>query len=508
MFDKEFYPTPDHVIEIMLAGLDLAGTTVLEPSAGSGNIVECVKALGAQVIACEKHPDLAYLVSSKCQLLKPNFFDVNATEVSHIDFIIMNPPFSNADRHIKHAWDIAPEGCHIVALCNAETLKNRYSSRRVELIELIEKHGYWQNIGEAFNVAERTTDIEIGLVKMFKPKSGDDEFSDYLFDMNDEQEQTVQGSGIMRHNEIREIVNRYVGAVKMFDSVMASNKAINNLIQPISNGLGIGFGAYQTYTSRGVQSKDITRETFKKELQKSAWASVFEKMKMDKYVTIGVMSDINKFVEQQQQVPFTMGNIFKMIEIIIGTHSGRMDKVLVEVFDRICSLSADNSEAGEKWKTNSNYKVNRRFIDTWICEYDKRWPTDHVKIRIGSRNETLIDDTTKALCFITGKNYDKVMEMEYSNRMGVKELCRRSLYIFFGYNITPWGEWVQWNEFFRVRGYKKGTMHFEFIDEDVWMEFNRRVAKIKGWALPKKTDNKSKGTERARQTGLEIFETV
>ena len=28
-------------------------------------------------------------------------------------------------------------------------------------------------------------------------------------------------------------------------------------------------------------------------------------------------------------------------------------------------------------------------------------------------------------------------------------------------------------------------MHFEFNDDDVWMSFNRKVAEIKGWQLPK-----------------------
>ena len=508
MFDPEFYPTPQAVIERMAAGLDLLGRTVLEPSAGSGNIAQWLKSAGANVLVCEKHTDLARIVGQKAQFLKPDFFDVTPEEVSHIDYIIMNPPFSNADKHILHALDVAPGGAEIIAICNAETINNRFSRSRTELGKTIKKLGHWENIGDAFSTADRKTNVDIALIHIFKPKDGDSEFDDYFFDMNEEQEQSVQGSGIMRHNEIMEIVNRYVAAVKMFDEVMASNKAINSLIQPISKGLGIAFGAYQTYTSRGMQATEITRETFKKELQKSAWTSVFDRMNMQKYVTSGVMADINRFVEQQQNVPFTMTNIFKMIEIIIGTHSGRMDKVLVEVFDRICSLSADNSEAGEGWKTNSNYKVNRRFIDTWICEHDNRWPSNTVKIRIGTRNQGLIEDATKALCFMTGKNYDKVMEMEYKNNWGGTKRCQKSLYNFFGNNPTPWGEWVQWNEFFKVRGYKKGTMHFEFIDEDVWMEFNIRVAKIKGWALPKKTDKKSKGNERARQTGLEIFETV
>jgi hypothetical protein len=366
---------------------------------------------------------------------------------------------------------------------------------------LIEKHGGWNNLGDVFYDAERKTGIDIGLINIYKPGEGENEFNGYFFDMTEDQEEAAEGSGIMKHNDVREIVNRYVAAVKMFDSVMESNKTINNMISPISTGLDISFGAHNT---RDRYSSEINRDVFKKELQKSAWRSVFNKMNMGKYVTSGVMSDINKFVEQQQTVPFTMSNIYKMIEIIFGTHGSRMDRVLVEAFDRICSLSADNSEAGEKWKTNSNYKINRRFIDSYICEYDNRWPSDHVKIRCGARDEALTD-IIKALCHLTGKNFDEVMYMQYSNNYGSKYTCQKTLYNFFSQNNTQWGEWVQWNDFFRVRGYKKGTMHFEFIDENVWMEFNRRVSKIKGWAIPQKTDKKSKGTERTSKTGMTIF---
>ena len=35
----DFYPTPDDVINTMMLGEDILGKTVLEPSAGSGNIV-------------------------------------------------------------------------------------------------------------------------------------------------------------------------------------------------------------------------------------------------------------------------------------------------------------------------------------------------------------------------------------------------------------------------------------------------------------------------------------
>lgn len=481
MFDKEFYPTPDNVIEMMTSGLDFTGKTVLEPSAGSGNIVDFVKKLGAEVIACEKHNDLQKIVAQKCRLIKSDFFDVKAEEVSHIDYIIMNPPFSNADKHIQHAWEIAPGGCQIIALCNAETLNNRWSRSRDVLIEIIEQNGHWRDIGNIFSTAERPTDVNIGLINLYKPKTGNDEFDDYFFDMNEEQEEAINGSGIMKHNDIREIVNRYVGAVKMFDSVIAASKQMNELIEPISAGLGITFGAQG---SRDNRYSVITRDVFKKELQKSAWRTVFNKMNMQKYVTRGVMSDINKFVEQQQQIPFTMTNIYKMIEVILGTHASRMEKVLVEVFEHICSLSADNSEAGEKWKTNSNYKVNRRFIMNYMVEVG--WHGE-LKLQYSRYNE--IDDIVKALCFITGIDFDKTTR----------------LYQFIDqFRNMQFGQWYEWG-FFRIRGYKKGTMHFEFVSEDVWMEFNRRVAKIKGWVLPEKTDNKHKGTERTKRKEVVIF---
>lgn len=65
MFNEDFYPTPQSVIEYMISGVDLSGKTVLEPSAGSGNIIDTLKSLGAAVLACEINPDLALIARIK-----------------------------------------------------------------------------------------------------------------------------------------------------------------------------------------------------------------------------------------------------------------------------------------------------------------------------------------------------------------------------------------------------------------------------------------------------------
>lgn len=207
---------------------------------------------------------------------------------------------------------------------------------------------------------------------------------------------------------------------------------------------------------------------------------------MEKYVTKGVREDLNRFVETQQKVPFTVKNVYKMLQMIVGTQSDRMNKVLIEAFERICSFSDQNSTAGETWRTNSNYKINRKFIHPWICEYDTRWPEDHVKIKYGSARDD-IDDIVKALCFLTGKQY----QFDYDS----------SLQGFFYKKIISWGEWVIWNDFFRIKGFKKGTMHFEFLDQKVCDEFNLRVAKAKGWRLPSDT----KHGPRSKSTDVVLF---
>jgi predicted RNA methylase len=483
MFGKDFYPTPDNVIEIMMANTDITGKVILEPSAGKGNIVDWLLQNGATtVLACEIEDNLRKIISSKCHVLEADFFNVRQENISHIDMIVMNPPFSADEKHILHAWEIAPGGCEIIALCNSETLNNKYSRNRAVLQELIEMNGSSTSLYDCFTEAERETGVHVSLVRLYKPATGEMEFDGY-FEMQEEEEH--QENGIMTYNSIQEVVSRYVGAVKMFDDVVNASDTMNSLINPISDGLGIHFGAYTG--SHGNQYNVITRDVFKKALQKSAWRSVFHKFNMNKYVTQKLMGDINKFVEQQTAVPFTVKNIFKMIDLIIGTHAERMDSVLVEAFDKICSFSSENSTAGEKWKTNSNYKVNQKFIVPYMCRNDTRWPSQYVDMSYSRDHE--LDDIVKALCYLTGKDYNITTSINSFVR---------------SFNME-WGQWYEWG-FFEIRGYKKGTMHFKFQSIKLWEDFNRKVGEIKGWQLPRKTDNKTKGTERTKSTQVEVFE--
>ena len=451
MFNNDFYPTPKGVISIMLSPYELSGKTLLEPSAGKGDIIDYAKSKGAKVLYCEINEDLAKIAGSKAQLIANDFLTVTSDKISHVDIIAMNPPFSADEQHIIHAWNIAPDGCEIVALCNWETINNPYSKTRKQLLATIENYGYCENIGDLFRDAERRTGIDIGLIRLTKPGTNDD-FSDFFTDEDDEPER--QEHGLMPYNAIREVVQRYVNAVKLYDEVLENAVKMNALTE--------GIGVSDIVFTCSQKDVPTTREQFAKELQKKSWSWIINKMNLQKYSTRGLTEDINKFVEQQKSMKFTMKNIYKMLDVIIQTTGQRMDKALLEVFDNLTMHHHENRWNVEGWKTNSHYLVNKKFINPYICP-ESRWGGKDLNYNQADR----LDDLDKALCFITGENWNNNRRFSYTIN-----------------TLRPeYGEWFDWG-FFEVKLFKKGTGHFKFKDENVWALFNQQIARIKGFPLP------------------------
>jgi hypothetical protein len=479
MFNQEFFPTPSHVLDLMCDGVPEG--TILEPSAGKGDIVKRLQSMGREVIACEIEPDLQAITAQYCRIICPDFFSLTSEQVSHISGIVMNPPFSNADKHILHAWQIAPDGCKIIALCNYQTIANDYTNSRKELKSLLDQYGQAVDLGNPFNEAERQTNVNTAMLILTKPGENTQEFSGFFMDEDPEE---AQQNGLMPYNFVRDIVNRYVQAVKIFDQQLNTAAQMEAITR--------GFYSSKLAFHVTEDGKQVRRNEFKKDLQKSAWAFVFEKMNLQKTATRQLREDINKFVEQQEQVPFTMRNIYKMLEIVIGTTEQRIDKAILDVFDTFTQYHADNKYNVPGWKTNSHFLLTKRFILPNGCEANY---SGQVRLNYG-RTRDNIEDLEKSLCYITGNNWD--------------ELTKNGQTINALEAATP-GEWAdktkyreeytdKWNTlfFFKIRGYKKGTLHVEFKDEEVWGKFNQRVSKIKGFPL---FEGKEQTAYQKRQTG-------
>lgn len=453
MFNKEFYPTPLHVLEQMQ--IDCAEKVVLEPSAGKGDIIDFCKKNGARnVLAFEINKDLQKIVEKKSHLLGSDFLECTAEQISHVEVIVMNPPFSNADEHIMHAYNIAPEGCEVIALCNWETIDKAYTRSRRKLQALIENYGLDHNLGSCFDTAERKTGVEVGLVRLFKPTLGNENSFDGFF--MDEDEEELQSNEVLEYNEVRALVNRYVGAMKYFDELHELRDKINYT----TSGLGMSSIDFTI----GYNEKVTTKEEFSKYMQKTSWKHIFNKMNMKKYVTSGVMRDINRFVENQQKYPFTMKNVYRMFEIIIGTRQQTYNRALEEIVDKFTEHTSENRFGVEGWKTNSGYMLNHKFIINWMVK--PTYNGDKLELMYNG-NTDKIEDLVKVLCNITGQNYD--------NHKTINQFFRDLK------NIDR-GVWYSWG-FFEFKAFKKGTIHFKFQNKEDWYMLNKAYGELKGFTL-------------------------
>lgn len=484
MFNPEFYPTPAEVIETMLQGETIENKTILEPSAGKGDIVDYLNEYGAKnVLTCEINADLQIILKTKSTFLTDDFLNLKSEQISHIDLIVMNPPFSNAEKHILHALEVAPRGCKIIALCNSETINNAHTATRKELKSIIEAtSGTVTDLGQCFEQAERKTGVNVSMIKIQKAgESYNSEFEGFF--MNEEPEE-VQGNGILKHDHIKELVNRYVAAVKLFDEQITVGQKMSRLL----NSFYSGNICFQITENESIK----TRERFKKDLQKDAWSFVFGKMNMQKYATKGLMEDINKFVEQQQNIPFTMRNIYHMLSIVIATQEQRMDKAIIEVFDRVTHHHHDNRYNVKGWKTNGHFLVGKKFILPYMINPAKEYGyTSDCYTSLRSAHDGIIPDFEKALCHITGDPFETSEYINYQwTRKGITSVNT-------SINRNTYGIWYE-SHFFKYKGYKNGNMHFEFKDEKIWELFNKRVAKIKGYVL---FETKEQTDYQKRQTG-------
>lgn len=458
MFNKDFYPTPSDVIDVMLQGIVVEGKRFLEPSAGKGDIVDRLQMMGAEdVCIYEKDESLSIIASTKGRFLGDDFLKAQAEEISHVNYIVMNPPFSCADSHILHAWDIAPEGCQIIALCNSNTLENDYSEKRKRLLRQIEENGDGSiDLGACFDTAERTTGVNVSMVRLFKPvTSADFDFEGFCMDAEPE---IHSENGIMQFNEVQAIVNTYVSSVKCFDDFNVIARRMNAMTKLVDFGSGFSFNvSYQKQVS--------SKEDFAKEMQKHCWRKVFAKMNLNKFVTSGVMKDINKFVETQQKYPFTVRNVYKMFEVIIGTRQQTLEKALVEAVDNFTRHTHENRYNVEGWKTNAGHMLNKKFIMTWMVEVSYG---GKISARYNGHTGN-VEDLLKILCNLTAS--------DYSQMRGFREVIDDA--------GDRWGKWIDW-DFFEICCYKKGTVHFKFKDLKHWELLNREYARIKGEVLPEK----------------------
>lgn len=119
-----FFPTPAKLVDRMIEAADLAPThSVLEPSAGKGDIAAAVVREGATVECIEKNSTLAEHLRKTFETKCADFLEVLPDP--RFDRVLMNPPFERGidEKHIRHAFNFLRPGGRLVAIACVTTGK-------------------------------------------------------------------------------------------------------------------------------------------------------------------------------------------------------------------------------------------------------------------------------------------------------------------------------------------------------------------------------------------------
>lgn len=496
IFDTEYFPTPTDIISKMVMPYksNITKLQILEPSAGSGSILDYLatsyscKVPKQNLYACEINPDLVLILQGKgYKILADDFLSYKPSH--SFDLVVMNPPFSNGDDHLLHAWDFMFTG-DIVCLLNAETIRNPYTAKRKRLASIIEQNGSVEFLGKCFRSASRQTNVEVAMVRLHKQIEdarwhidfGDgakvdgapdfkeavsagselaivDKLGDYLHAWDKAQEAAIEF--IKARKKLEFYVTAFMGAEdvsKLVGEQMAAMRGSDNAMQ-------VAYNAFlNTAKSR-------------------AWKEIIANLGMDKYMTANLRKTFDQFCESQGAYELNRENIFKLIQFVCLNSQNILKKAVVDVYDMFTKFHEDNTEHTEGWKTNSQFKVNKKVILPSFVSAD--WSS---RFRADWNRYNEYRDIDKVMCFVSGLPYESLNSLseqgrEKLNQMGGYKFDREAtaddyenMSLEKAVSFVRVGDSsLHESAFFQFRCYKKGTLHIIFKSEDLWARFNLAV---------------------------------
>lgn len=461
---KEFFPTPPDVIKKMVDGFDFKNLTILEPSAGNGCILDEIsykipgyfRSKPKNLYCIEPNEDLRAVLTKKgYNLIGHDFFNYNGSMA--IDLIIMNPPFSNGDDHLLHAWDTLDSG-EIVCLLNKETILNPFSASRQLLRKIIEDNGSYTDLGNCFANASRKTNVEVVMVKLKKNNSR--RRFDFKFS-SAEHENTMDFTDFVQDNELKE-------EDRINDFLRAFNKAQQSMANFIKAEKEMHFFGNiflkNTSSVLNIINNDETDPKLRYNkacnlLKNQAWATIISKLDMDRLMTYSVRENFQKFVQEQGASDLCKENIISLIKMLCSNSRNIMNQAVVDVFDLFTKYHEENRCHVEGWKTNSAWKANRKIILPYFVEagYSGNY-------RYSYRKYSEYSDIDKVMAYLSGDKFEEIEKLEKTIQA-------------VRYGDSGWHE----GHYFNIRCFKKGTLHLYFKSEDLWARFNMVACEGKNW---------------------------
>lgn len=360
----QYYPTPEALARAAWSMFeDKHFVRVLEPSAGSGHLLrpqlqERYRAQPFDAIELDpmKHPALREM---GVRVVGLDFLKFSAgSQYSHI---IMNPPFAEGAAHVLHAWDILFDG-EIVAILNAETLRNPFSAERKRLCRILAEHGRVAYAGTPFEDAERKTDVEVALVWLRKRADLASFSTDWLQDLKTDTAKPEFATQVpqelaLPNSFVENTVAAFNAAVKATrEAAHADAKACH-----YAKMLGLTLaehGAAQPLGTEGA-SVDTLRKAMQEayeELKDRAWTAILRSTDVLARTSSKVRRQIEAEFANVKALEFTVENIYGFLHGLVSCSADIQRDMALEVFDLITRYHSDNVVFYKGWASNDKHR--------------------------------------------------------------------------------------------------------------------------------------------------------
>jgi hypothetical protein len=463
MFDEEFYPTPMAVAITMINRVSKEARYFLEPSAGKGDIAERIRGDSEyrrynhhrSVDCIEQSPELVSVLTGK-EFPVVGFDWLTYDGVCYYDAIVMNPPFSNGDAHLLKAWDFLHSG-EIVCLLNSETINNPHTASRQRIAEIIKLHGDVEMLGDCFAKGERKTGVEVAMVYLKKLAADDapDLWETSTAEKSANENDIASGNMLAIQDRLGNMQHYYDRANEhMLEGFRQIRKAAVYMA-----GNGIDGYKYEDIVKLRFKDFNEARAEFFRKHRRDAWMQVFKKMEFRKWLDKIQTDAFIRDIERNGNIPFTKDNIKGTLENVLSQRRKLFLQSCANVFDELRKYHADNVHHTEGWKSNSSYKINRKTVFPYGCNFSY----GRFSLYASYSRIDIYNDLDRIMCVLDGKDFDACATI-------AKAMDNK--FHILGYSVkSPFDNTTE-SRYFDIRFFKKGTVHLKFKDEKLLQDFN------------------------------------
>jgi predicted RNA methylase len=456
MNDLQYYCTPKFLAARMASLVPSKAISILEPSAGTGALLSAVekyakKSEGYRHVSwCEIDEDRKkYINSYKYGLEGSDFLSTSFTE--KFDCVIMNPPFNRAEDHFFKAYELLKDGGKMICLVSEATLQGKTKKESV-MKSIIDDEGADLEVIEGAFASKDAGKSEVTciLITFVKGVKDEEDQSAYHSNLKDKVKSndlqlfdSTEKAKIARFDLIKTMVDNYERTKDEFDNALTAIYKLNSTC-PVT------FDQLPSLCNK---------KEFIDAMRAKCWQKIFEQSKISDYLTT---SERNKFHEAQkgQNInEFNVKNIGQLLLDLMNSVNDIVERSTQDLYKKFTCYHKDNARIIEGWKTNSAFEINEKIILPGMLEFPYRNETPRY-LAYDSRD--FLMDVEKVLCLLIGKKHSDI-----SPDTNISTVQTALGYI----NDYDFGVWHE-SYFFKIKVFKKRTMHLVFKDKKLLDKLN------------------------------------